>query len=75
MKHWRELRAEWDDYAIKQTLVRKGREEGREEEREKRNREFVKNFLSTGRFTISEIAAYTGISEAHVLKIKKELKK
>ena len=52
----------------------KGREEGREEGMEKKSYEVVKNLLSTGKFTIAEIANFASVNETFVRKVKKGMK-
>ncbi|MGJ7030478.1 hypothetical protein [Niabella hirudinis] len=43
-------------------------EKGRKEGIEKGKEQVVNNLLATGKFSVSEIAAFTGVSEAFVKK-------
>ena len=49
-----------------------GREQGLEEGMEKKSYEVVKNLLSKGKFTISEIANFANVTEAFVRKVKRK---
>ncbi len=59
----------WDEYAIKETLLKQGREEGRQEEKKL----LIANLLKTGDFTIAKIATIVGANQSLIRKIKKEL--
>lgn len=78
-KYEDDMMALWDEYAIKETLLKEGREEGIEKGIKKGRREaqtqIIKNLLSVQKFTIEEIANFAHVSEPFVRKIKKELKK
>jgi len=62
---------------VKEAFISQGREqgrkEGRKEERKKLHYDFVKNQLKQTRLSISMIASLTGVSEAFVRKVKREL--
>ena len=55
--------------------IEKGRKEGIEKGIEEGKAEVVSNLINTGKFTISEIANFSNVSEAFVRKVKKGLKK
>jgi len=85
MKYEKDLIASWDEYAIKKTIeddrqaalqegMEKGMQKGMEKGMEKGMAEVVKNLLSTGKFSIPEIANFANVSEAFVRRIKKEIK-
>ena len=52
--------------------LEQGREQGLEEGMEKKSYEVVKNLLSKGKFTISEIANFANVTEAFVRKVKRK---
>ena len=55
--------------------IERGRKEGIEKGIEEGKAEIVTNLINTGKFTISEIANFSNVSEAFVRKVKKGLKK
>ena len=65
MNYERSLMAKWDEYAINETAIEKGKYE--------KSVEIVKNLLATGKFTITEIAKYAGVTEDFVRKVKENL--
>jgi len=90
MLYERSLMEKWDAYAIKKFArenlkkalkegmekgIKEGREEGREAGIEEGKKLVVKNLLSSGKFTISEIASFAEVPEAFVRKIKNNTKK
>ncbi|MCC6289400.1 MAG: Rpn family recombination-promoting nuclease/putative transposase [Chitinophagaceae bacterium] len=54
---------------------KKGIEEGIEKGIEKKSREFIQNLLTAGKFSVSEIAAFAGVTEPFVKKVRASLKK
>ncbi len=78
MLYERALMDKWDAYAVKKTArekLAKAMEEGMEKGIEKgaaqKSYEVVKKLLSAGRFTITEIADFAGVSENFVRNAKK----
>lgn len=67
MKYEKDLMESWDEYAIKKTLLEEGREQ--------KGYEVVKKLLSTGKFSISEIANFANVAEAFVKKVRAGLHK
>ena len=54
---------------------KKGIEEGIEKGIEKKSREFIQNLLTAGKFSVSEIAGFAGVTEPFVKKVSASLKK
>jgi hypothetical protein len=50
-------------------------EKGIEKGIEKKSREFIQNLLTTGKFSVSEIAGFAGVTEPFVRKVRASLKK
>ena len=75
MLYEKNLLDKWTAYSVLKTAEEKGREKGIEKGMEKgaeqKSAEFIKNLLASGKFTISEIASYVGVSEDFVRKVKK----
>ena len=42
---------------------------------EKKSREFIQNLLTAGKFSVSEIAGFAGVTESFVGKVRASLKK
>ena len=53
---------------------KKGIEEGIEKGIEKGKEQVVKNLLTAGKFSVAEIAGFTGVTEAFVKKVRAALK-
>lgn len=83
------LKRKWDAASIRESALLErekakelGREEGREEGRkegiekgiEQGKQEVVENLLSTGKFTITEIANFASVSEDFVKKVQDSMK-
>lgn len=64
------LKRKWDN----QSALDFARHEGMEKGMEKGKAEVVKNLLTAGKFSITEIANFANVSEAFVLKVKKQIK-
>jgi predicted transposase/invertase (TIGR01784 family) len=73
MRYTQEQMAQWDEYAVRETVKREGREEGRKEGMQIVKEEVALKLLQTGRFTLPEIASFTGLSEAAVRRVKKAM--
>ena len=75
MLYEKNLLDKWTAYSVLKTAEEKGMEKGIEKGMEKgaeqKSAEFIKNLLASGKFTISEIASYVGVSEDFVRKVKK----
>lgn len=79
MLYEKNLLDKWTAYSVLKTAEEKGMEKGMEKGIEKgmekgaeqKSAEFIKNLLASGKFTISEIASYVGVSEDFVRKVKK----
>lgn len=55
--------------------IEKGIEQGIEQGIEKKSREFIQNLLTSGKFSVSEIAGFAGVTESFVKKVRTSLKK
>ena len=71
MLYEKNLLDKWTAYSVLKTAEEKGMEKGMEKGAEQKSAEFIKNLLASGKFTISEIASYVGVSEDFVRKVKK----
>ena len=75
MLYEKNLLDKWTAYSVLKTAeekgMEKGIEKGMEKGKKKKSAEFIKNLLASGKFTISEIASYVGVSEDFVRKVKK----
>ena len=81
MNYERSLMAKWDEYARNESAIeeglkkgmKEGLKEGRKEGKYEMGVEVIKNLLTTGKFTIPEIAEYVGVTEDFVRKVKESL--
>ncbi len=71
MKYEKDLMASWDEYAIKQTLLKEGREEGRIEGKT----EEIKNLITKMGLTDAQAADVAEVSLDFVKKVRRKLKK
>ncbi|MBX2921963.1 MAG: Rpn family recombination-promoting nuclease/putative transposase [Chitinophagaceae bacterium] len=55
--------------------IEKGIEKGIKKGIEKKSLEFIQNLLSAGKFSVSEIAGFAGVTESFVKKVRTSLKK
>ena len=73
MQYEKSLMAKWDEYAIIKTAEEKGLEKGIEKGAETKGIKVVKNLLSAGTFTETQIANLADVSVNFVKKVKKTL--
>ncbi len=75
MKYEKDLMASWDEYAIKQTLLKEGMEKGLERGIEKGKAEVVKNLITKMGLSDVQAAEVAEVSVEFVKNIRRRLKK